>query len=458
MALLLVMIGMIVCTILTAGFLATQGTAIGIARNERDATKCRAIAQTGIDMCYWLIRNRNDWRQSMTPGQWLSNVAIGDGTVSAKVVDANGNPAFTTDPTQGVAITSTGTYDSRSFSLSATVRPTGGGTVYVAGNFIQGNIQLGQSLLDLSGGKIDSYNSSNGTYAQTVAGNGAFGSNASGLGALTMYFPSIFNGSYTAAPNVPLLNILSILGGGSGPTSSSNAGQTRNPGTVLMPNTTGLVYRGAFSPTSIANLSQPGRYDSFTTNTFGVTISASGLYYITGNFNVGGTGASVTVSPNVAAVIMVEGAITIAKPVTLGNGSQLAFYCDGTVLNPSTVTVTNTSVNSTGATSQFTVFGSQNCKTITVTGALGKVVGSIYAPQADLTMKTSGPVLYGAVVANNLYLYNGAALHFDEALRTGLSMSNITGGSAPTESAPTAVTGGNSFYQISITGGPGIGH
>ena len=62
MALLLVMIGLIVCTILTAGFLASQGTSIGIARNERDASKSRAIAQTGIDMCYWLMRNRSDWR------------------------------------------------------------------------------------------------------------------------------------------------------------------------------------------------------------------------------------------------------------------------------------------------------------------------------------------------------------------------------------------------------------
>ncbi len=33
-ALLLVMIGLVVCTLLTAGFLSSQGTAIGIARNE----------------------------------------------------------------------------------------------------------------------------------------------------------------------------------------------------------------------------------------------------------------------------------------------------------------------------------------------------------------------------------------------------------------------------------------
>src|SRR3954462_2852377 len=77
MALLLVMIGLIGCAILTAGFLASQGTSIGIARNERDASKSRDIAQTGKDMCYCLIRNRSDWRSGMTPGAaWLSNSPV----------------------------------------------------------------------------------------------------------------------------------------------------------------------------------------------------------------------------------------------------------------------------------------------------------------------------------------------------------------------------------------------
>src|SRR3982751_1713287 len=87
MALLLVMIGMVVCTILTAGFLASQGTSIGIARNERDSAKCRGIAQTGIDMSYWLIRNKSDWRETMSPGTWLNNAAVGEGAVSVSAAD-----------------------------------------------------------------------------------------------------------------------------------------------------------------------------------------------------------------------------------------------------------------------------------------------------------------------------------------------------------------------------------
>src|SRR4051812_14923217 len=90
MALLMVMIGVVVCSILTAGFLASQGTSIGIARNERDASKCHALAQTGVDMCYWLIKNKPDWRETMTPGTWLNNAAVGDGTVTVSVADGDG--------------------------------------------------------------------------------------------------------------------------------------------------------------------------------------------------------------------------------------------------------------------------------------------------------------------------------------------------------------------------------
>ncbi|HVT81769.1 MAG TPA: hypothetical protein VHM90_14080, partial [Phycisphaerae bacterium] len=140
MALLLVMVGMIVCTILTAGFLSTQGTSIGIARNERDAAKSRAIAQTGIDMCYWLIKNRADWRTNMSPGPWLTNTAIGDGTVSVNVADGDSTGSFSDDNTQSVILSSTGTFDSRSLTLTASIKPTGGGTVFSAGNFIPGNI------------------------------------------------------------------------------------------------------------------------------------------------------------------------------------------------------------------------------------------------------------------------------------------------------------------------------
>src|ERR1041384_5080051 len=109
-ALLLVMIAMIVCSILPAGFLATQGTSIGISRNERDASKCRALAQAGIDLCYWLARKKYHWREPMSPGTWLNTLPLGDGAVTVSAADADGTNNFADDPTQAVNLTSTGSY------------------------------------------------------------------------------------------------------------------------------------------------------------------------------------------------------------------------------------------------------------------------------------------------------------------------------------------------------------
>ena len=100
-ALLLVMIGLIVCTLLTAGFLSSQGTAIGIARNERDAEASRFLAQSGIDLCFSMIKNKSGWRESMTPGTWLNKYPIGNGTVTVTAASADGSSLLRHRPHPG---------------------------------------------------------------------------------------------------------------------------------------------------------------------------------------------------------------------------------------------------------------------------------------------------------------------------------------------------------------------
>ncbi len=444
-ALLLVMVGVVVCSILTAGFLSTQGTSIGIARNERDAQKCRVLAQTGIDMCYWLIRNKSDWRSSMPVGTWLSAVPVGDGVVTVSVADGDNSGSFSDDTTQGVVVTSTGTYDSRSFSLTATIKPTGGGTVYNAGSYIVGKISIGNSDL-LTGSTVDSYNSNIAAYNSLIPGsNASFGSSSNAVGALTVYFPSLFRGSYTAPVGSILSSVLSLVGlGVSGPASTSTATEARTPGTVLQPNTTALVYRNTWNKTTSSGgtmfpFPAPGKYDSASASGVGLQISYSGIYYITGSFSLSNSASSLNVDDGVSAVLIVDGNTTISGKIILNGTSQLALYCN----NPVTIGATNVNLN--GNTSHFTLFGGANCSSVTITGATS-VFGSIYAPQAILTMQTGTPKLYGAVIASQLTLKNTAALHFDEALRS-LRISNLTGGSA----AP-----GSADYRVTIMGGSGL--
>jgi len=441
MALLMVMIGLIVCSILTAGFLSTQGTSIGIARNERDASKCRGLAQSGIDMCYWLIRNRSDWREAMTPGTWLNNVPIGDGTVTVSVTDGAGNASFSADPTQAAVVSATGTYDGRTSTLTATIRPTGGGTVYANGNFISGNIQLGSDLLTAA--TIDSYNSSVGSYGgANVGSNGSFTSDSTAVGALIIYFPSIFKGTYTAAPTSLLTNVLSLLGLANAPTAMGNATEFRTPGNVVMPNTSNIPYIGSLSYTNggAQNLSNPGRYDQISITNTQITITKSGVYYVTGNLNCANTGSSsISVQDGKSVVLIVDGNVTLNKNCTLGATGQLALYCNGSV------TISG-NVNTAGSTKNFILYGSPSCNSIQITGT-NTVQGAIFAPQAAVTMQTGSPKFYGAVVAHDLTMKNGSALHFDQALQS-LYISNVTGGSA---------SPGTADYRITIAGGPGIG-
>ena len=458
MALLLVMIGMVVCTILTAGFLATQGTAIGIARNERDAVKCHGIAQTGIDMCYWLIKNKPDWRTTMTPGYWLSNAAIGDGTVTVNVTDNSGS--FADDTSQPITLTSTGTFDNRTFTLTASIRPTGGGTVFNKGNFIYGNISLGNPS-KIFPCTFDSYNSAVAPYNPWSPGNNAlFVSNAVANNSLMIYEPSTFSGSYTAGPGGDMSHIIKINGSAAWPAATATATENRIPGTVIFPNPTGLPNGGTvncrspFNPNFTFNNSTI--YDSVTVNSGTITILKSGLYYINHDLTVGALGNSIiSANPGVNATIVVCGNANFTNgSITLSGNSQVALYIKGNA------SFTTSRINYNGNTSNFALLGGPgNNHTITIAGWNTVICGSIYAPQHDMTMQTLNPQFYGAAVTNSLTLKDSAALHFDEALHT-LRLSNltygnydyfanITGGSA----AP-----GSADYIVTVTGGPGIPH
>jgi hypothetical protein len=444
MALLLVMIGMVVCTILTAGFLASQGTSIGIARNERDSAKCRGIAQTGIDMCYWLIRNKADWRETMSPGTWLNNAAVGEGAVSVSAADGASAASFVNDPTQPVVLSSTGTYDGRTFTLVATIRPTGGGTIFANGNFINGTISIGNSDLLTSilfPATVDSY-----LGGSTGLSNNAFGSADTAANALTVYFPSVFNGSYRAAPNTSISNVVNLVGF-SGPLPSTDiAAEKRTPGTVIMPNTTGLTSRSPvslFNTLSPAKQMSPGVYSGVSLSASAANFISSGIYYVTGNVSLSGSSTVLTVNNDVSAVLIVGGNFSMSGgTIKLGNAnSRLAIYFTNSF------TLSGGKINNAGATDHVTLFGSSTATSVTISNANTLYYGSIYAPQAAVTLQTGSPEMYGAIIANSLTVKDSSKMHFDEALKA-LRISNVTGGSAPPGSAD---------YQVAITGGPGIG-
>jgi hypothetical protein len=441
-ALLLVMIGLIVCTLLTAGFLSSQGTAIGIARNERDAEACRFLAQSGIDMCFSMVKNKSGWRESMLPGKWLNNYPIGNGTVTVTAASADGSSSFATDPTQAVIFHSTGYVNSRNFSLTGTIGPTGGGTVFRSGNFLQGSITLGNSDL-LTIAVIDSYNSAVAAYNALLPGaNAAFASNSTAPGALTILYPSTFKGSFTAGPNATLTSTVSVVAGllgqlVTGPASTTAATEIRTPGTVIPPNFSTLTDNGNYTQTKNTATVAPGVYDNFTlSNGTPATVAtlSSGAYEINGNLTVP-TSTTLAVATGANVTLLVNGNVTIAGKIQFSTTGTLILYANGSV------TTTAANINTAGSTANMQLLGLKNCTSIQLNSST-TMSGAIYAPQASVILQTGSPKFYGAVIAHDLTLKNTAQFHYDQALQS-LRIDSITGGSA---------SPGTADYSYSIAG------
>jgi len=323
------------------------------------------------------------------------------------------------------------------------VHPTGGGTVFRNGNYISGQIKVGNTNL-VTTSVVDSFNSTVAAYNSLSPGtNASFGSGSTSAGALTVYYPSPFRGSYTAAPTAVLSSVISLLGLAPGPSSTSLATEGRTPGNVIFPNVSGLgADKGALPRTGggTGSVDTPGVYDDFTiTNTL-VTVTNSGTYSVS-NLYINTSSSSILSIPDGKTVnLIVRGNMTISTgKIQLNSTGVLNIYA------MNNVTITNGQVNNNGGTSRLTVFGATTGGSITITNA-STMYGSIYAPQHTVTLQSSSPKMYGAIIAQSLTIKDSAQFHFDEALRS-MRISNLTGGSA----AP-----GSADYSINIIGGTGV--
>ena len=198
------------------------------------------------------------------------------------------------------------------------------------------------------------------------------------MSALTVYFPSIFRGSYTSAPTAVLSSILNLVGlVALGPASITTGTESRNPGTVIFPNTTGQVARGNVNRLNAGSSSfgQPGQYDFCTVKgSSTVNITVSGIYHITGDLLIQSSSAALNVNDGVSAVLIVDGNVNVLKTIGLNTSGVLALYCNGAV------NIVGGTVNGSGGTSRLTIFGSSTCNAITLSSN-AIVVGAVYAPR-----------------------------------------------------------------------------
>lgn len=432
-ALLLVMIALIVGTILTAGFLNTQSTSNGIARNERDQARCRAYAESGIALTVNFIKSNPHWRTTLNPGTWLTAQPVGAGTVTVTAASADGSTSFTTDNTQPLLLTSVGACNNRTFSVSAVVTPTGGGTPWYAGTFTSGTILLRDTAY------VDSYNSTQSAYSPNTAvsltnlpkyGNATLWNNAATPGALTIKNSSVLLGSFIAAANSDPLADLSILGSAQFIGSASDAPEPRTPGSVIGINLANFPggSLGNYAPTSSTTLNTNlVTYNNFNlTSAAGkpvISINQNALFHITGNFTLSQKN-TLKIGPNCSVIFVVDGNVTCTNSaiLTIGGNSQLTIYCSGTISADKT-----SSLNASNNPSALTILGLKTCSSIQTTDS-ALLCASIFAPQADITFALNS-IFAGSAVAHSLTVRDNAALHMDDAVRNQ-TLHNVTGGSA----------------------------
>lgn len=433
MALLLVMVALCVCLALLAGFMASQGTSIGLVRNTRDFDQARMGARSGIDLCVWMVKNKSDWRRTMKPGVWLDETVSGTRVV-VTAEDGDGTGDFADNNTEAVVFASTATTNGRSVTLKARVQPTGGGAVFADGCFSADEVDVGTGDFDKC--IVDSYNSDIAPYSSLLPGTSArLVTNSTTDGSLKMDGSSTYRGTMAFGPGANLSAMVKLDSATAiPPLVVSASSEARVAGRAIPPNAAGLPALSQLDSSFSRTIDQAGSYPGITMRTAtGVPtlrIDTNELIRVTGRLQIqGGTQLYVPAGRN--AVLYVKD-LELLGSTRVDAGATLTIYVESSV-KVKGQTNSNSGMRSAG----FRLIGLESCTTIDLEG--GTIFGAIFAPQADVRMFTGTPRIFGGVIAHSLEMTNNAQLHWDEALRS-LDLRGITGGSAAPGSPEYLVT------------------
>ena len=441
-AMLLVMIALVVCSVLVTGFLAGQGTANGIAKNENEYARAQRAAETGVNLCMSQLRTQNNWRSTMTPGTWLNNIAVGGGSVTVTAADQNSSGSFLTDPTHSVIFTSVGTYNGRTATLQATAQPTGGGTVFYGGSFVSGNVQMDHWAM------MDSFNSSNGPYSTltNVASNALVGTSSTANNSIVLQDSAMLFGTAQIGVGGVVGNVLSLVIGVLAPASVTTATEFRTAGQTIPPNTTGLASRSNTTYTGSTSGPSTGVYSSLSVNYqnfTGTTVTMSNaMVRVTGSMSVA-SNAKVKIPAYTNVVFQVDGNVNWSGVLQIDPTSTVTIYVGGTFTANGAQMNYNSGAGGPGSPGSLTVLGFKTSGSMSFKNAT-QFYGSVFAPQSDMTMQDSSQI-YGGAIGKSLRITDSAKFHWDDNLKKK-TMTNVTSGSAPT---------GTPIYAVSYQWNPG---
>ena len=331
---------------------------------------------------------------------WASPAAINYGTaLSATQLDASANVAgtFLYSPSAGTIL---GIGQNQMLSVSftpsnsvdyTTASDAVGINVYAAPYGIFATAATCGAITMSGSGYVDSFNSSQGTYAQTKqssGGNVGTNGNATLSGSATIFgsvsTPNATKGGCSSSE----VTGLTTSGSASDTGGLVSLGQVLSfptPPTIIpAPPTTTESY------TKSVALS-PGSYGNITLSGGAVLTLAPGTYDVN----------SVTLSGNSTIAISPSGTVVLN---IAGSGASTALNFSGGEMS-----------NESGAAANFQMFYGGTGK-INLSGGSNSY-GVVYAPNAAITMSGSD-AWYGAIVGSTITDSGGAAIHFDQSLLT----------------------------------------
>ena len=132
-ALMLTLFAVAAAVVLSCGFLASQATTSGIARNVDGKNQARAVAETGLTLAIRHMKSDTTWRTTKPHGSWFTGQALLGGTLDITVEDGvdsdgdgivEGDGDLTDDSNEPVTITATGRYHETSHRVRAVLTAT----------------------------------------------------------------------------------------------------------------------------------------------------------------------------------------------------------------------------------------------------------------------------------------------------------------------------------------------
>ena len=353
-------------------------------------------AQAGVAQAMYNLSQDRHWNEG------FSNVAVPDSTATYSLTFASPQAYYSVNnlvnfpPANGYFCPATvpgGTAQLLSVGTSF----LGGGkpvkrvifaSIKTGGQSVWGKFALfGENSMRFVGGaETDSFNSAEGSYADTHSDTGGdIGTNAISAGAISLGSNVTIHGGIFAGPDGVETTVVS-KGKNTSYTSFDDLSQPLETPDVQAPAGSGIDihYSG-----NNDNYLPPGTYGSLMVSGKGNLILSSGVYVFNGEVKFGGTSDIVISESN-------------GLPVT---GPVVVYAKDDWDSSGNPV------VNLSYRPRYFQLYGTPDCNTMKISG-VGQAYYAVYANHADVEVKGNGD-LFGAVVGQTIYMNGTADIHHD---------------------------------------------